>query len=201
MKKNYKTIGVITLLVAVSIFLLCTYLMGGNKELKKNDNTEIFVEEEGTEILGQEIPKNEKNKIVVEIKGEVAKPDVYWLDEDSIVQDLLTLAGGITNEADISGINRAEKLNNHDVLVVPNKNSKENNNSSENKDILRNDLVNINKATTDELQTLTGIGPSKATEIISYREKNGEFKKVEDIKNVKGIGESCFEKIKDKIRI
>ena len=159
------------------------------------------MEEEGTEILGQEIPKNEKNKIVVEIKGEVAKPDVYWLDEDSIVQDLLTLAGGITNEADISGINRAEKLNNHDVLVVPNKNSKESNNSSENKDILRNDLVNINKATTDELQTLTGIGPSKAAEIISYREKNGEFKKVEDIKNVKGIGESCFEKIKDKIRI
>ena len=111
------------------------------------------------------------------------------------------MAGGITNEADSSGINRAEKLNNHDVLVVPNKNSKESNNSSENKDISRNDLVNINKATTDELQTLTGIGPSKAAEIISYREKNGEFKKVEDIRNVKGIGESCFEKIKDKIRI
>lgn len=201
MKMKYKTIGVITIFMIIGVFILGKYLMGGINELKKNDKEEIFVDEGTNESLANAESNQEKNKIVVEIKGEVAKPDVYWLEEDSIVQDLLTLAGGLTGEADITSINRAEKLNNHDVLVVPNKNSNEGNNLRNNNDILRNNLVNINKATEEELKTLNGIGASKATAIISYREKNGEFKKIEDIKNVKGIGESCFEKIKDKIRI
>ncbi|MBE6051409.1 MAG: competence protein ComEA [Clostridium sp.] len=201
MKKNYKSIGIITIFIAIGVFLLSKYLMGGRNELEKNDKEEIFVEEQNQDGGVSQTSQKEKNKIVVEIKGEVSKPDVYWLEEDSIVQDLLTLAGGLTSEADITSINRAEKLNNHDVLIVPNKNSNEGNNLRNNNDISRNDLVNINKATEEELKALNGIGASKATAIISYREKNGEFKKIEDIKNVKGIGESCFEKIKDKIRI
>lgn len=201
MIKKYKTIGVITILSIIGAFMLGKYLMGGSNELKKNDKEEIFIEEDTNEIANSNSSNSQKNKIVVEIKGEVVKPDVYWLEEDSIVQDLLTLAGGLTGEADITSINRAEKLNNHDVLVVPNKNSNEGNNLRNNNDISRKDLVNINKANEEELKTLNGIGASKATAIISYREKNGEFKNIEDIKNVKGIGESCFEKIKDKIRI
>lgn len=60
-------------------------------------------------------------------------------------------------------------------------------------------LVNINKATQSELETLSGIGPSTALKIINYREENGEFKKIEDIKNVPGIGEAKFETIKAQI--
>lgn len=62
-----------------------------------------------------------------------------------------------------------------------------------------NNMVNINSATLEQLKTLNGIGDSKAKNIIEYREKNGGFKSIEDIKNVTGIGEKMFEKIKDKI--
>ena len=61
--------------------------------------------------------------------------------------------------------------------------------------------ISINKATVKELQKLDGIGESKAEAIVKYRENNGEFKKIEDIKNVSGIGDSAFEKIKDKITL
>ena len=61
--------------------------------------------------------------------------------------------------------------------------------------------VNINAATVDELVTLPGIGPSYAQRIVEYREKNGPFKKVEDLLNVRGIGEKTFEKIRDRITI
>ena len=62
-------------------------------------------------------------------------------------------------------------------------------------------LININKATESELDTLPGIGPSRAADIISYRESNGGFKSIDEIKNVKGIGEASFEKLKEKITI
>ena len=61
--------------------------------------------------------------------------------------------------------------------------------------------ISINKATKEQLQSLTGIGETKAEAIIKYRIENGDFKKIEDIKNVSGIGESAFEKIKDQITL
>ena len=64
-----------------------------------------------------------------------------------------------------------------------------------------NKKININSANITELQTLEGIGQAKAKAIIEYRESNGNFQKIEDIKNVSGIGDSAFEKIKDKITI
>ena len=62
-------------------------------------------------------------------------------------------------------------------------------------------LVNINTATTKELSSITGIGESKASNIVKYREENGNFSSIEDIKNVSGIGDSLFEKIKKYIKV
>ena len=144
--------------------------------------------------------EKESTKIVVDIKGEVKKPDIYWLEEDSIIEDLINLAGGLTEEGDLSKINRAEKLNNHQVVVIPNINDEENqgeiiiSSTSDNK-------VNINTANLTELDSLSGIGPSKAEAIIKYREENGNFKTIEEIKNVTGIGEGLFEKFKENITI
>ncbi|MBD7910616.1 MULTISPECIES: helix-hairpin-helix domain-containing protein [Clostridium] len=197
MKKNYKTIGVITLLVLVGGFAIYSYFIkGGDKELKKNDTESIFVEnEEKTE----EVVKSEK-KIVVEIKGEVNKPNVYWLSEDSIVEDLIKEAGGLTNGADLTKLNRADKLKDHECIVVPNKNQvNETNISGSKTDLSRSNLININTANETELDTLPGIGLTRAKDIIRYREEKGGFKSIEDLKNVKGIGESSFEKLKDKI--
>ena len=207
MKKNYKTIGTILIGIIIFLFFIISYFTGGKSKLNKNNNESLFVEEnESMEVISKKEEKEEKEstKIVVDIKGEVKKPDIYWLEEDSIIEDLINIAGGVTEEGDLSKINRAEKLNNHEVVVIPNINDEESegetiisstiNNNKDNK-------ININTANSAELDSLSGIGPSKAEAIIKYREENGNFKTIEEIKNVTGIGEGLFEKFKENITI
>ena len=122
------------------------------------------------------------------------------------MEDLINKAGGLNENADINSINRAEKLKNHQLIIIPDNSNHENTNVNvnilrSNKDNLSSNLININTADEKELDSLPGVGPSKAKDIIRYREEKGEFKSIEDIKNVKGIGESSFEKLKDKITV
>lgn len=196
MKKNYKTIGIIVLLVILGVYMFFSYLTGGEKELKKNDNESIFVEDEDKKEVTVE-----DNKIVVEIKGEIMNPNIYWLKEESIVEDLLSEAGGLKPEADISKINRAEKLKNHQSIIIPNKNEVKEVAATSQTDEQVSSIININTASEAQLDTLPGIGPSRAKDIISYREEKGGFNSIEDIKNIKGIGEASFEKLKDKISV
>ena len=200
MKKDYKTIGTIIIGIIIFLFFIISYFSGGSSELNKN-NESIFVEEnESMEVITKKEEK-ESIKIVVDIKGEIKNPNIYWLEEGCIIEDLINIAGGITEEGDLSKINRAQKLNDHEVVIIPNINDKE----SEIENIIpsSNDKnkVNINTASINELDTLSGIGPSKAESIIKYREENGTFKSIEEIKNVTGIGEALFEKFKENITI
>ena len=212
--KNILTIRNI-ILVVLGLFCILTsfYLYGRNKsKVFKDEYMEnIFVEEEndGSDLEEESVATSAKNvinsnhsKIVVEIKGEVKKPDVYEIDDGSIIRDLIITAGGLTEDANIEGINRAEKLKNNQLIVIPD-------NESVSKGIVISNgattssegIININSASLSDLQKINGIGEVKAQSIIDYREKNGGFKSIEDIKNVEGIGEKTFDKIKDKISI
>ena len=222
--KDKKKIGILIILVIVLIAFGILYLKSGFKELKKNDTESIFVEDtENTDTSTGTSNNNVKNNsistnnkevtipvkdksIVVEIKGEVKKPDVYTLNENAIIKELIEAAGGLTENADLSNINRAKKLQNHELVYIANKNdiTKEGKNTNSesntsNSQGISNNIVNINTATIEELKTLNGIGDSKAKSIIEYREQNGGFKSKEDIKNVTGIGEKMFERIKEQI--
>lgn len=220
--KEKKKIGILIILVIVLITFGILYLKSGFKELKKNDTESIFVENtENTDISNETTNNNVKNNsssvnskevtipvkdksIVVEIKGEVKRPDVYTLSENAIVKELIEAAGGLTENANLSNINRAKKLQNHELVYITNKNdiTKEGNipnTESNTSQGISNNIVNINTATLDQIKTLNGIGDSKAKSIIEYREKNGGFKSKEDIKNVSGIGEKMFERIKEQI--
>ena len=201
MKKDYKTIGTITIGIIIFLFFLISYFSGGSSELNKNDNESIFVEEnESMEVITKKEEK-ESIKIVVDIKGEIKNPNIYWLEEGCIIEDLINVAGGITEEGDLSKINRAQKLNDHEVVIIPNINDKESEIESIIPSSNNENKVNINTASINELDTLSGIGPSKAEAIIKYREENGTFKSIEEIKNVTGIGEALFEKFKENITI
>ncbi|MGM9978356.1 MAG: helix-hairpin-helix domain-containing protein [Clostridium sp.] len=201
MKKDYKTIGTITIGIIIFLFFLISYFSGGSSELNKNDNESIFVEEnESMEVITKKEEK-ESVKIVVDIKGEIKNPNIYWLEEGCIIEDLINVAGGITEEGDLSKINRAQKLNDHEVVIIPNINDKESEIESIISSSNNENKVNINTASINELDTLSGIGPSKAEAIIKYREENGTFKSIEEIKNVTGIGEALFEKFKENITI
>lgn len=201
MKKNYKTIGIISLAVIIVMFLLVSYIRDGRSSLNKNNSESIFVDSSTVTVGNQiEVPSKE---IVVEIKGEIKNPNIYKLNEESIIEDVINKAGGITSSADISKINRAEKLKNHQLILIPNINDKVTSSVSTNQGSNSSSpsLVNINTATESELDTLPGVGPSRAKDIIKYREENGGFKTIEDLKNIKGIGESSFEKLKDMVTI
>lgn len=218
---KYKKIGLISVLVIVVILSAVFYNINGFKELNKNDNESIFVDDyniasensEGEKLSyqnsvnmnTQDGNKLEDKTIVVEIKGQVKKPDVYTVNENSIINDLIDLAGGITENADLKNINRAKKLQDHEMIYIADKNDNNINYNQSSDSIItlveNETLVNINTATEDKLKTLTGIGESKAKSIIEYREQNGGFKNIEEIKNVTGIGEKMFDKIKESITV
>lgn len=157
---------------------------------------------------------NDENKeeqtstnIVAEIKGEVKNPNVYKLREGSRINDLIEVAGGLTEMANIDSVNRASIISDGDCIIIYNINDENQEsevlqtNVSQGASNDKSDLININTANIDQLKTITGIGDSKAEAIIEYREKTGKFNSVDDLTNVTGIGEKTLEKIKDKLSV
>ena len=218
--KNKKIIGLVIITIIIFIVSIFLYKQKSSNAFKEEYMTEIFEEEsndnmEYTETLEEDTTTiNEdsidRNKIIVEIKGEVAKPDVYQLEEGSIIKDLIDMAGGVTDEADLSRINRAEELLNHELIIIGNINDEtessvvQNNStysSNGNNSDKGSTLININTADLEQLKGITGIGNIKAQSIIDYREANGGFKSLEELKNVDGIGDKTFEKIKEQITL
>lgn len=152
--------------------------------------------------------------ITVHVIGEVVSPGVVSLKEGSRIIDAINSCGGKTENADITKINLAYILEDGIQIYVPRldddidnveyiregagENVISDNVVQDDKKIIK---ININTANLDKLQTLPGIGEAMAKRIIEYREENGKFQSIEDIKNVSGIGDSKFEKIKEYIVI
>ncbi len=134
-----------------------------------------------------------------------------WKNGSRII-NAIEAAGGITEKADLSKVNLAFVLSDGCKINIPSIDSNVNNeniisNSSGNNVIVEGNAngsggkVNINVANQAELETLTGVGPSIASKIIEYRNSKGKFKKIEDLKNVGGIGEEKFNNLKDEITV
>lgn len=161
---------------------------------------------------------NEIDRIIIDIKGEVVYPGVYEIDNNTRIIDAINMAGGLTLDADTSGINLSSKIRDEDVIIIysnnkdseyykdkkiDNKNdnfSVEDGGNNKNNDKDENVLIDINTATSEELCSLPGIGEVKAKKIIEYRKKS-RFNTIEDIMNVSSIGEKLFESIKAYIKV
>ncbi|MGX7148632.1 competence protein ComEA [Enterococcus sp. DIV0840] len=142
-------------------------------------------------------------QIYVDIKGAVEKPGMYEGTASMRVWDAVMLAGGVSDAADTKQVNFSERITDQMVIYVPKigeevQISEKSSESleSESKDTSK---INLNKASETELQALPGVGQKKAQEIIRYREENGGFKTIEDLKNISGFGEKTFEKLKESI--
>ena len=165
---------------------------------------------------------NDGSEVLVDIKGAVKKPGVYKLSSNSIINDVIEVAGGLVKNATTDDINLSKAIYNEMVIYVSTKNELKDKQSSSiipsNSSTLNSNntnvtsggevsscvssiKVNINNASLDQLMTLNGIGESKAQKIVEYRQINGLFKSIEDIKNVSGIGDTYYEKIKDYITV
>ena len=211
-KKKILIIGAICIIVIIGLVIYFFMKDDEDDYLDFEDfesNVENIVQNEINEV------EQEKTKIIVHISGQVINPGVISLDEGARIIDAINEAGGLTSEADISKVNLAYILEDAQKIYIPSINDKEdaeyiledsgetlvvtsgsNQISSKNKENL---MININTASEDKLQELPGIGSSIATRIVSYRKENGKFNSIEDIKNVSGIGESKFNKIKNNI--
>lgn len=150
-------------------------------------------------------PAPTEKPIIVHISGAVPRPGVYALPKGARVQDAVSAAGGFLAEADKESINLAQPLEDGQRLDIPFLEGfspvlptpvVERSVSPQD-----TDLVNINTATSFELETLPGIGPTIAQKIIEYREQNGPFLSTEDIINVPGVGPGTYERIKDLITV
>ncbi|HLR08270.1 MAG TPA: helix-hairpin-helix domain-containing protein [Bacillota bacterium] len=165
------------------------------------DETEEFTKVSTTDVSDDE-RKDESNDeyAIVDVKGEVIKPGVYDVPIASRVHDVLEMAGGFTEDADESAVNLAKKVYDEMVIFIP----KIGDDSQLEADGLRDDQpakMRINEATQEEIETLNGIGPSKAEAIIQYREEHGYFQTLEDLLEVSGIGEKTLDHIKEDVQI
>ena len=140
-------------------------------------------------------------KIFVDVKGAVKHPGVFETTKDKRVKDLIEEAGGLLDDADTSTLNLSQKVKDQMVIYVLKHGEKPKQISDDGSSSSNSDVININTANKEQLMKISGVGKTKAEAIISYREKNGDFKKKEDITKVRGIGKSTFEKIKDKIEV
>ncbi|WP_246140831.1 helix-hairpin-helix domain-containing protein [Bacillus marasmi] len=156
-------------------------------------------------IVEQQPEQQDTPKIImIDIKGAVVKPGVYEATEGERVHDLIERAGGLSEGADSTKINFAMYVKDEMILYIPAvgeivEGLSEPGSASTGQ--VDNGKVNLNTADATELETLPGIGPSKAAAIIEYRETSGPFKSIEDLQSISGIGTKTFEKLKEKITI
>lgn len=208
--KQKKIVVIVGIIVVIGIIYFI-YNKNENKDIEIDE--EILIENNKTE---DEINNEETNEIVIHITGEVNNPGIIKLKEGSRIEDAIEKAGGLTENADISNVNLAYILDDGIKIKIPS--------SLDNKDMEDDEIIteengeniieniassssvnsskiNINKATEEELKNLPGIGLELAARVVKYRTENGKFSNIEEIKNVSGIGDSKFEKIKELISV
>ena len=204
---------IFTILIAFFVLLIIGYYVFFNRNNGLLNNATIEYDE-GTN-TNEKIIENEKetdSKIYVHITGEVRNSGFIELQEGARIINAIEAAGGATEKADFSKVNLAFVINDGCKIYIPSIDEAQNNqnvvsNESGNNVIVEGDSkssggkININNASQTELETLTGVGPSTAVKIIEYRNKNGKFKKIEDLKNVSGIGEQKYNGLKDEITV
>ena len=208
-KKVLNTLSFITLFILFGITIYCIF-DGFSVKADQMDNT---------------ITK-EKKTVYVDIKGAINNPGVYEVDYDSRIIDVIKEAGDLKEEADTSVLNLSKRVEDEMYIIIYTKEEMKSYKEKliPNKTIVKevekkiicpddnNDAclntntssiegkININTASKEELESLPSIGSSKADKIIEYR-NNKKFESIEEIKNVNGIGDSLYEKIKDNIEV
>jgi len=226
-KLKEKIIGALSILILSIIFLVAGYIINHNKE---EEYKEVFVNErqylQGENLKGSGENENNENKesenkesknqenvdngkIVVDIKGAVKNPKEYELKEGSRIRDLIEIAGGLTAEADEEKIYFSKILEDEQCIkiykigeeVLDSEIETQGQQEKDTGTVDSKGMININKATVEELMTIPGIGQTKAQSIVDYRNENGKFKSVDELTNITGIGAKTLEKLRDKVDI
>lgn len=217
--KKYKYVITIFLFMLIIFYIVFVKVNLKSKEKNLVDNQVVINEVEKIEVDLKD------DLVYVDIKGAVKKPGVYKINSDKKIIDVITIAGGLMENANTDNINLSKKVTDEMVIIIYTDEEVKNSNivdtvikvidkecvcpniqndgciNTEINDSITNvnNIININTATLEELMSINGLGEAKAKAIIKYREENGYFKIIDDLLNVSGIGEALFEKIKEYI--
>ncbi len=212
------------IIIFTLILLFSIYKIIDNKNLDIKDNVYIVSQSDVGE--KESVPNNlsdekdnqgkeqikientNKKTITVFISGEVKNPGVVTIEAEKRLSDAVNELGGTTENADLNKVNLAMKLKDESHYIIPKigNNLESYNNETFENDIEsdlnnKNNLININTASVQELDALPGVGEATANKIINYREEKGKFNSIEEIKNVNGIGDKKYEELKTLISI
>jgi len=174
------------LIISVSIISTLLFIF----IITNSNNNEKFYNKNNESIKNEKAITSIEDEIQIDIRGNVQQPGVYILNKENRFHDLINMAGGFQNANELC-YNLAQKLNDGTQIII----------KSSNEPCEASSLININTANEEDLTRIKGIGPGRANSIIEHRNKNGLFNSIEDIKNVTGIGDATFEKLKDQITI
>jgi competence protein ComEA len=197
MMKLKRNIGFVIAVCTIAIIFSVSFIRNFDNSSVPDDHFQLFTEPSATTIEQASQTETLDDKIVVvDVKGAVIKPGVYEMNLGQRVVHAIEKAGGFLKDANQDVINLALLLEDEMVVFVPKIGDDvieiEGTNISAVKD---NGKINVNAATAEELQKIPGIGPAKASAIISYRDENGKFKNIEDLIKVTGIGKKTVEKM------
>lgn len=197
-KKTENKKNLIIIIGVIIAILIIIKIIDNNYQNKENSNMQI-----DTPILAEKIEEEPAEKIIIYITGQVQNQGVIELEYGSRIADAIEKAGGTTEWADLKDVNLAYELEDGQKIYIPSQDEEtmiieEGANSNYE---TQETVVNINKASSEQLQELNGIGKSLADTIVRYREENGKFKDIEELLNVPGIGDSKFANIKEFVKI
>lgn len=186
-------------LVAIIVTVLFLFFWKTNQHTERSV---IATDVQAKDVEKKSKPKildaKEQKKILIDMKGAVVKEGVYEMKEGDRFKDAVEKAGGFLPEADIKKVNLAQIVQDQMILYVPNKNEQVQDVATSPKG---EGKVQINAASKEQLEKITGIGSRKAESILKYREEHGPFQKIEDLLEIDGIGVKSLGKIKDQIII
>lgn len=221
-KDNRLFVSVIAVLMVIFCFFLWMTCGAGNSMEAETSYTDVTAlstssSKQSSQSLSEASSQSKtegsekvKSKVTVDVKGAVVNPGVYTLKAGARVTDVIQEAGGMTEDADAKSVNLAASLSDEEVIYVANK--------DENVSVLdqtgtgqvsdkggqavsKDGKINLNTATSEQLQTISGIGAKRTEDIIAYRESHGGFQSVDDLKNVSGIGDKTLDKIRESLYV
>ncbi|USK69277.1 helix-hairpin-helix domain-containing protein [Peribacillus asahii] len=206
-----KKMVVISVVILISFISCLMFFFSSKPQEAEQEKMFVELEQQEEQEVAPEI--DEPVVIKVDVKGAVQSPGVFIAEPGDRVIDVIEAAGNFKKDADLDKVNLAQLVEDQMVIYVPSI-GEEDIDLPGSIDVIGGgvktvsgnggtdgDKVNLNTATKEELETLSGIGPAKSTAIIEYREKTGKFEQIEDLKNISGIGDKTFEKLQDSITV
>ncbi|GGN54728.1 helix-hairpin-helix domain-containing protein [Oceanobacillus indicireducens] len=182
--------------------LLFFFITGKSVKEESKPNNLHAAGEDAEAIIGTaEEQETTFENVIIDIKGEVKKPGVYEMSPDARVNDVIEIAGGFTEDADVQLINLAQKVHDEMSLIVYKQGEESGANPENPASGEAEGKIRINDASQEEIESLNGIGPAKAQAIIQYREENGLFQQAEDLLDISGIGEKTLANFIDQIQV